>query len=89
MFSDSMPASGDINSTACWSSDCWWPFSSKASRQGLETYRHGGSGIVVFTDGHSEARKDAVINPPVDPASASVQVLLIATFQHPPLCRCV
>jgi len=75
MFADSMPASGDINSTACWSSDCWWPFSSKASHQGLETYRHGGLGNVVFTDGHGEARKDADINPPVDPAGATVQAL--------------
>ncbi len=76
MIADSMPASGDVNSTACWSSDCWWPFSSKSSHQGLEAYRHGGTGNIVFTDGHSEARKDADINPPVDPASATVQALI-------------
>src|SRR5271157_606760 len=57
MIGDSMPASGDITSTACWSSDCWWPFSSKGSHQGIETYRHLGLGVVVFTDGHAEPRK--------------------------------
>ena len=83
MIADCMPASGDINSTACWSSDCWWPFSSKASHQGVETYRHGGLGNVVFTDGHSEARKDADINAPVDPASASVQALINSRLWDP------
>ncbi len=83
MIADSMPASGNINSTACWSSDCWWPFSSKGSYQGLETYRHKGFGNVVFTDAHSEARKDADINPPVDPASASVQALINSEHWDP------
>jgi prepilin-type N-terminal cleavage/methylation domain-containing protein/prepilin-type processing-associated H-X9-DG protein len=83
MVADSMPASGDTNSTACWSSDCWWPFSSKASHQGVEAFRHGGVGNVVFTDAHSEARKDADINPAVDPASASVQALVNSSHWDP------
>jgi prepilin-type N-terminal cleavage/methylation domain-containing protein len=83
MIGDSMPASRDINSTACWSSDCWWPFSSKGSHQGVETYRHAGVGVSVFTDGHAEARKDAAINPPVDPGSATVQALVNSRYWDP------
>jgi type II secretory pathway pseudopilin PulG len=76
MIADSMPASGNPTSTECWSSDCWWPFSSNASHQGVETYRHRGLGVVVFTDGHDQGMKDAAINPPEDPASATVQALV-------------
>jgi prepilin-type N-terminal cleavage/methylation domain-containing protein len=83
MLGDSMPASKDVNSTACWSSDCWWPFSSKSSHQGVETYRHWGVGVAVFTDGHAEARKDAAINPPADPASATVQALVNSRYWDP------
>jgi prepilin-type N-terminal cleavage/methylation domain-containing protein/prepilin-type processing-associated H-X9-DG protein len=83
MIADCMPASGDINSTACWSSDCWWPFSSKNGHQGVDTLRHWGAGNVVFTDGHAEARKDAEINPPVDPASATVQALINSRYWDP------
>jgi len=83
MLADSMPASSDPGSTACWSSDCWWPFSSKGSHQGVETYRHLGTGVVVFVDGHAEARKDANINPPVDPAGASVQALVNCRYWDP------
>jgi prepilin-type N-terminal cleavage/methylation domain-containing protein/prepilin-type processing-associated H-X9-DG protein len=83
VLGDSMPASGLITSTACWSSDCWWPFSSLNSHQGIETYRHQGFGVVVFADGHSQARKDANINPPVDPASAVVQALVNSRFWDP------
>lgn len=83
MLGDSMPASKDINSTACWSSDCWWPFSSKNSHQGVETYRHYGLGVAMFTDGHAEARKDAAINPPVDPAAATVQALVNSRYWDP------
>ena len=83
MLGDSMPASGDVTSTACWSSDCWWPFSSQGSHQGIETDRHGGVGVVVFTDGHAESRKNANINPPVDPASATVQALVNCQYWDP------
>ena len=83
MIGDCMPASGDVTSTACWSSDCWWPFSSKASHQGVETYRHWGTGVAVFTDSHAEALKDAAINPPVDPASGTVQALINSRFWDP------
>jgi prepilin-type N-terminal cleavage/methylation domain-containing protein len=83
MIADCMPASGDTNTTECWSSDCWWPYSSKASHQGVETIRHQGVGVVVFTDGHSESRKDSAINPPVDPASADVAALLNVHYWDP------
>ncbi|HVU28285.1 MAG TPA: prepilin-type N-terminal cleavage/methylation domain-containing protein [Verrucomicrobiae bacterium] len=83
MIADSMPASSDITSTACWSSDCWWPYSSQSSHQGVEMYRHLKVGVIVFTDGHAEARKDANINPPVDPASATVKALTNSRYWDP------
>jgi prepilin-type N-terminal cleavage/methylation domain-containing protein len=83
MIADSMPASGEIDSTACWSSDCWWPFSSEWSLQGVETFRHSAIGNCAFTDGHAEARKNAKINPPVDPAGASVESLVNCEYWDP------
>ena len=83
MLGDSMPASGDPNSTACWSSDCWWPYASIMSHQGVETYRHSGVGVALFTDGHAEVRKDRNINPPEDPATATVQALVNSKYWDP------
>ncbi|HEV2437158.1 MAG TPA: prepilin-type N-terminal cleavage/methylation domain-containing protein [Verrucomicrobiae bacterium] len=82
-IADCMPASGNAASLNCWSSDCWWPYSSHTGLQGVDTYRHFGVGNVVFTDAHAEARKDANINPPVDPASATVQALTNCRFWDP------
>ena len=83
VLADCMPASGNSNDLNCWSSDCWWPYSSLGSHQGVDTYRHQGLGVVVFADGHSQARKDANINPPKDPASATVQALTNCRFWDP------
>jgi prepilin-type N-terminal cleavage/methylation domain-containing protein len=82
-IADCMPASGNIASLNCWSSDCWWPFSSHTGLQGVETFRHLGVGNVVFTDAHAEARKDANINPPVNPANATVQALTNCRYWDP------
>jgi prepilin-type N-terminal cleavage/methylation domain-containing protein/prepilin-type processing-associated H-X9-DG protein len=83
MLGDSRPASGDSNSTACWSSDCWWPYSSSNSLQGIETFRHSGVGTCLFTDGHAEARKNANINPPEDPADQTAQALINSHYWDP------
>ncbi|SPE61388.1 Type II secretory pathway pseudopilin PulG-like protein [Verrucomicrobia bacterium] len=83
MIADSQPAASSPSSTACWSSTCWWPFSSPNSHQGVETYRHQGVGNFVFTDGHGEARKNSAINPPVDPAGASVEALKNCRYWDP------
>jgi hypothetical protein len=46
--------------------------------------RHKGTGIAVFADSHSEARKDAQINPPVDPlGSGSAKALINSRFWDP------
>ena len=52
---------------------CWWPKASETAPSASQQYegvymeRHQSLGVVGFTDGHSEARKDSQINPPVDP----------------------
>ena len=83
-IADCMPASSDTNSTACWSSDCWWPYAcTNDGDQGVDTYRHSGVGDCVFTDGHAEARKDANINPPENPADETVNALINSRYWDP------
>jgi len=58
-------------------SSLWWPFSGSyrkspptgICREGINTLRHKGLGVVVFNDGHSEARKETEINPETNPSS--------------------
>ena len=69
-----------------WSSSLWWPFSGMERGQGLEgidNNRHRGTGIVVFNDGHSEARKGSLINPPMDPSSGNAKALINSEFWDP------
>jgi hypothetical protein len=86
LIGDKGPYSGADNPLE-WSSSLWWWTSSMGAqgnlREGIESWRHFGTGVMVFNDGHSEARKDAGINPPVDPASGSVQGLINSHFWDP------
>jgi prepilin-type N-terminal cleavage/methylation domain-containing protein len=73
-----------------WSSSSWWPnacmdptTSISKGFEGLEIVRHGNIGVVVFTDGHSEARKDNQINPPVDPRSGDTRGLINSRYWDP------
>jgi len=57
-----------------WSSSSWWPRacmdpanSRRKAFEGVTTIRHRGLGVIVFTDGHADARRDKNINPPRDP----------------------
>ena len=45
--------------------------------------RHKKTGITVFNDGHAEARKDAQINPPVDPSGGSAKGLINSQYWDP------
>ncbi len=82
---DGMPKSDGF-----WSSSLWWPTScmdSKASSskayEGIDPNRHLGTGVAVFNDGHSEARKSQKINPPVDPYTGSAKGLVNSEFWDP------
>jgi len=87
LVSDSNPKSTDDSD----SSSCWWAKacenvagSSTRQYEGVYTLRHQGFGVVVFTDGHSEARKDSQINPPVDPlGSGTARALINSRFWDP------
>ncbi|HTI98091.1 MAG TPA: prepilin-type N-terminal cleavage/methylation domain-containing protein [Dongiaceae bacterium] len=63
--SDPKPGSGAD------SFSCWWPKAAiglgGSDKEGVNVFRHGKVGNVVFTDGHSQSRRDAEINPPKDP----------------------
>ncbi len=85
LIGDSMPRSDLL-----WSSSLWWPTScmdQKASGskgfEGIDSLRHLGTGVVVFNDGHSEARKDRQINPPVDPGSGGAKGLINSEYWDP------
>ena len=73
-----------------WSSSCWWPWScmDPANSQiggfeGVDRNRHRGTGVAGFADGHSEARKDARINPARDPAFGDARGLVNARYWDP------
>lgn len=51
--------------------------------EGIDNNRHRGTGVVVFNDGHAEPKKDAQINPPVDPVSGGQQGLVNSHFWDP------
>jgi prepilin-type N-terminal cleavage/methylation domain-containing protein/prepilin-type processing-associated H-X9-DG protein len=71
------------------SASLWWlngnmdPVNNpNGQHEGVDTTRHNGGkwpgvGNVAFSDGHSESRKDANINPPVDPGQVSSAKALI------------
>ena len=73
-----------------WSSSCWWPNAcmnraASASRgfEGVDQARHGDRGVAVFTDGHSDIRKDSAINPPVDPGTGDPRGLKNSRYWDP------
>ena len=73
-----------------WSSSCWWPWSCMDPKnsqlggyEGLDMSRHKNVGVVGFVDGHSEARKDAQINPPRDPAFGDARGLINSKHWDP------
>ena len=77
-----------------WSSSLWWPAArmnvdpangqnSRRGFEGIDPIRHLGTGVVVFNDGHSEARKDKNINPPVDPYDNRPASLINSRFWDP------
>ncbi|PYM09952.1 MAG: hypothetical protein DME18_17175 [Verrucomicrobia bacterium] len=51
--------------------------------EGIDPNRHLGNGVAVFNDGHSEARKDSQINPPMDPYTLSAKSLINSRFWDP------
>jgi prepilin-type N-terminal cleavage/methylation domain-containing protein len=73
-----------------WSSSCWWPnacmiqaASASQGFEGVDNFRHRNLGVAVFTDGHSEARKDSAINPPVDPGTTDPRALKNSRYWDP------
>jgi len=85
------PAAAGASGSLWWSKACMNPVTSNSHEyEGVDTRRHnggkwpGGSGNVSFVDGHAESRKDANINPPVDPRdSGSAQCLVNSRYWDP------
>ncbi len=82
---DAMPRSDGL-----WSSSMWWPGSCmdpKASTtrgfEGVDILRHEKTGVCVFNDGHADARKNELIDPPVDPASGGARGVINSRFWDP------
>ncbi|MFM7102445.1 MAG: type II secretion system protein [Verrucomicrobiota bacterium] len=76
-----------------WSSSMWWPNScmdrraSNGGYEGVDNNRHSKKGVVLFVDGHAEARRDNQINPPVDPGSGAGMRGLVNSEYWDPLNR--
>ncbi len=72
-----------------WSSSMWWPTGGMGDQPGTSTYegvdnqRHRGNGIVVFNDGHAEARQSRDINPPADPVASGARGLVNSEYWDP------
>ena len=73
-----------------WSSSCWWPWACMDPKnsqiggfEGVDRFRHRDTGVVVFNDGHAEARKDSQINPLRDPAFLDVRGLVNSRYWDP------
>ena len=66
------------------SGSMWWPLaSSTGGKEGINMSRHNESGVMNFTDGHSESRKDNQINPPVDPGAGSFNGIINSRYWDP------
>ena len=85
LIGDSMPKVDGY-----WSSSCYWPWSCMDPQntqfggfEGIDENRHRNTGVVVFTDGHSEARKDWQINPPRDPGFGDMRGLINSKYWDP------
>ncbi len=88
LFCDSGPYV--VGGGGYWSSSCWWPTacmnavaSTSQKFEGVDTARHNKRGTVVFIDGHSEARRDAEINPQADPAGGGNAGLVNSRYWDP------
>ncbi len=73
-----------------WSSSLWWPNSCmdrensvSQSFEGIDIERHRGTGVVVFNDGHSAARRNDEINPPADPGTGDARGLINSRYWDP------
>jgi prepilin-type N-terminal cleavage/methylation domain-containing protein len=74
-----------------WGSSLWWPNGCMVSdpsrsngvHEGIDPIRHLGTGVIVFNDGHSEARKDQFINPGADPVLNSSLSLVNSHYWDP------
>jgi prepilin-type N-terminal cleavage/methylation domain-containing protein/prepilin-type processing-associated H-X9-DG protein len=84
--SDPKPLSqgGGTSYSMWWPKACQTPSGSSSQQfEGICVFRHKPQGNVGFTDGHSEARKDVQINPPVDPESGNAKGLINSRFWDP------
>ncbi|HUD47114.1 MAG TPA: type II secretion system protein [Candidatus Baltobacteraceae bacterium] len=62
--------------SGAYSLNIWWPDAGMKQgdgEEGVDIFRHKGVGVVVFTDGHVESRKDANVNPPVSGSYVNIQ----------------
>ena len=76
-----------------WGSSLWWEAacmdpqvvrsSSFPTYEGVEPKRHLGMAVISFNDGHAEARKSVMINPPANPADRGARALINSQYWDP------
>jgi prepilin-type N-terminal cleavage/methylation domain-containing protein/prepilin-type processing-associated H-X9-DG protein len=70
------------------SGSAWWPYACMLANngnyyEGIDVRRHNGVGVICFADGHAEARKDAKINPQINPISGNALGLINSSYWDP------
>ena len=99
VYGDKQPKPNKSSAPLTASGSLWWAkacmdpsqTSGNAQFEGIDTRRHNsgkwgnGLGNIAFADGHSESRKDAQINPTVNPIdnSGSIKSLINSRFWDP------
>ena len=86
LLCDSNPKTDGTDSSSCWWAKACENVAGSTSQQyeGVYVLRHKGMGVVVFSDGHAEVRKDSQINPPIDPLGAGSAKALINSHYWDP-----
>jgi len=89
VFGDKSPkkSSGGAGGSMWWLNGCMNP-ATGTEFEGVNTIRHNsgkfpGVGNVGFSDGHSESRREANINPQADPAGGSAKALINSQYWDP------
>jgi prepilin-type N-terminal cleavage/methylation domain-containing protein/prepilin-type processing-associated H-X9-DG protein len=81
---DPKPNGGGASASSWWAKACMDPIRSNSKQyEGVVMWRHKQRGNMSFVDGHAETRKDAQINPLVDPLDGTDQGLINSRWWDP------
>ncbi len=83
LIGDKNPRPDGLYASSLWWESACMTLGVGSRYEGIDPIRHLGTGVTVFVDGHSEARKNDMINPPFDPISQDPRSLRNARYWDP------